>query len=78
MWLAALFGAPPTTSEKPMSQLPWNLILAWLLAVFFTVGAVINVLAPGSTAPSIVVGAIQTGSTSSPARWNLRRRLSWS
>src|ERR1700677_836887 len=33
-----------------MSHLVWNLILAWALAAFFTLGAVINVLAPASTA----------------------------
>jgi hypothetical protein len=33
-----------------MSHLTWNLILAWALAAFFTLGAVINILAPGSTA----------------------------
>jgi DoxX-like family len=32
-----------------MSHLVWN-VLAWALAAFFTVGAVINVLALGSTA----------------------------
>jgi hypothetical protein len=33
-----------------MSHLAWNLILVWAVAAFFTLGAVINVLAPGSTA----------------------------
>jgi hypothetical protein len=33
-----------------MLHLAWNLILAWAVAAFFTLGAVINVLAPGSTA----------------------------
>jgi hypothetical protein len=33
-----------------MFHLAWNLILAWALAAFFTLGAVINVIAPGSTA----------------------------
>jgi hypothetical protein len=33
-----------------MSHLAWNPLLAWALAAFFIVGAVINVLAPGSTA----------------------------
>jgi hypothetical protein len=33
-----------------MSHLAWSLILAWALAAFFTLGAVINVVAPGSTA----------------------------
>ncbi len=35
---------------KPVSLLIWNAILAWVLAAFFIVGSVINVLAPGSTA----------------------------
>jgi hypothetical protein len=33
-----------------MSLSHWNLILAWALAAFFTLGGVINVLALGSTA----------------------------
>jgi hypothetical protein len=33
-----------------MFNLAWNLILAWALAAFFTLGGVINLLAPGSTA----------------------------
>ena len=33
-----------------MLHLAWNLILAWALAGFFALGAVINILAPGSTA----------------------------
>jgi uncharacterized protein YybS (DUF2232 family) len=33
-----------------MSLFTWNATLAWVLAAFFIVGSVINVLAPGSTA----------------------------
>ena len=33
-----------------MSLLTWNAILAWVLAAFFVLGSVINVLAPGSIA----------------------------
>jgi len=33
-----------------MLHLAWNLILSWALAGFFALGAVINILAPGSTA----------------------------
>jgi hypothetical protein len=33
-----------------MFNLAWNPILGWALAAFFTLGGVINLLAPGSTA----------------------------
>jgi hypothetical protein len=50
MGRAVPFGGPACSKGKTMSHLAWNPLLAWALAAFFTVGAVINILAPGSTA----------------------------
>jgi hypothetical protein len=35
---------------KFFSALSWQLVLSWVLATFFLLGSVINIIAPGSTA----------------------------
>jgi hypothetical protein len=41
---------PAKSKGKTMFHFSWNPLLAWALAAFFASGAVINILAPGSTA----------------------------